>query len=325
MSSGPSKALTGRAAPRHYRCVSQETRGGDPLWPRASGWLAAGPGQRKVDVAVLGIPAHRTSLSPTNAHTTPPAIRAAFARYSTWSSSREADLELLAPLDLGDVYEPDLDEQAVSEAAEDATLRARLVLALGGDGSITYGVARGLFGDDLHKAGLITLDAHHDLRDGTNNGSAVRRLVEAGLAPSRIVQVGIADWANSRHYAERARSWGVRVTSRDEVSHRGIVQCMRDALDIASRGGGGVLVDLDLDVCDRAVAPACPASIPGGLSALEVRQAAFMAGSAPGRPGRRHHRGGRHRRRRRRPHGPAGGAVRARSRGRPGPSPGVTA
>lgn len=258
--------------------MTQEGRGQDPLWPRASAWLTDGPGNRPVDVGVLGVPAHRTSLSPTNAHATPPAVRAALARYSTWSSSREADLELLAPLDLGDVYEPDLDEQAVSEAAEHATQRSRLLVALGGDNSITYALARGIFGEDVHKGGLITLDAHHDLRDGTNNGSHVRRLVEAGLVPSRIVQVGIADWANSRHYAERARSWGIRITSRDEVARRGMAQCMRDALDIASRGGGGVLVDLDLGVCDRAVAPGCPSSLPGGLSALELRHAAFMAG-----------------------------------------------
>ena len=258
--------------------MTQEVRAQDPLWPRASAWLANGPGNRTVDLGVLGVPAYRTALSPTNAQSTPPAIRAALARYSTWSSSREADLELLAALDLGDVYEPDLDEQAVSEAAEDAAERARLVIALGGDNSITYGLARGFFGADIHKGGLITLDSQHDLRDGVNNGSPVRRLVEAGLAPSHIVQVGIADWANSRHYSERARSWGIRVTSRDEVARRGIVQCMRDALDIASRGGGGVLVDIDMEVCDRAVAPASPGSLPGGLAAFEVRQAAFMAG-----------------------------------------------
>ena len=258
--------------------MTQDERGQDPLWPRASAWLADGPGTRKVDVGVLGVPAHRTALSPTNAQATPAAIRAALARYTTWSSSREADLELLAPLDLGDVYEPDLDEEAVSEAAEDAAERARLVIALGGDNSITYGLARGFFAADTHKGGLITLDAQHGLRDGVNNGSPVRRLVEAGLGPSHIVQMGIADWANGRHYAERARSWGIRVTSRDEISRRGIVQCMRDALDLASRGGGGILVTINLDVCDRTVAPACPGSLPGGLSALEVRQAAFMAG-----------------------------------------------
>lgn len=56
----------------------------DPLWPRAGGWprldeLGSGT---SVDLAILGVPAWRTSLSPTNAHETPAAIRAALARYS---------------------------------------------------------------------------------------------------------------------------------------------------------------------------------------------------------------------------------------------------
>lgn len=258
--------------------MTSDQRGQDPLWPRASHWLAAGPGSRTVDVAVLGTPTHRTSLSPTNAHTTPAAVRAALARYTTWSSYRAADLETLAPLDLGDVEEPDDDEDDLVAAAAAATARARMVVGLGGDASLIHGLARGLFGAELGSAGLITLNAHHGLREGTSSGSPVRRLIEAGLAPSRIVQVGISDWANSRHYSERARSWGVRVISREEVAHRGIAQAMRDALDLSSRGGGGVLVDLNLSVCDRAVAPACPSSVPGGISALEVREAAFMAG-----------------------------------------------
>jgi len=40
-------------------------------------------------------------------------------------------------------------------------------------------------------------------------------------------------------------------------------------------------VDLDVDVCDRSVAPACPASVPGGLTARELRRAARVAGRSP--------------------------------------------
>ena len=40
-------------------------------------------------------------------------------------------------------------------------------------------------------------------------------------------------------------------------------------------------VDLDVDVCDRAVVPACPASVPGGLAAWELRAAARAAGAHP--------------------------------------------
>jgi formiminoglutamase len=258
--------------------VTEEPRPRDPLWTRASQWLQAGPGVRPVDVAVLGIPTFKTSTWPTNAHLTPWAVRVALDHYSTWSASHEVDLDRVAPLDMGDVPNPDVDEDAVVQAAAGAAAVSRLVVALGGDNSAAYGLARGLFGANLSSAGVILLDSQQDIRDGVNNSASIRRLVEAGVVPNRIVQVGVADWANSHYYAERAKTWGVRVMSREEVARRGVTSCMRDALDLASRGGGGVLVDLDFDVCDRAAAPACPASIPGGLSALEVREAAFVAG-----------------------------------------------
>jgi len=147
---------------------------------------------------------------------------------------------------------------------------------LGGDNSVTYAVARGLDVD-----GLVTLDAHHDLRDGISNGSPVRRLVADGLDGRRIVQIGISDFANSRDYADRARDYGITVIQRDDVERRGIADVMTQAIEIAAGSGGRVHVDLDVDVCDRSVVPACPASVPGGLSAHQLRQAARTAGMAP--------------------------------------------
>jgi formiminoglutamase len=122
----------------------------------------------------------------------------------------------------------------------------------------------------------VTLDAHHDLREGRSNGSPVRRLIEAGLDPHRIVQVGIADFANSRAYRERAKDLGITVVHRDELHDRPISAVVAEALEIAGAGGGAIHVDLDVDVCDRSVAPGCPASLPGGLQAHELRRFARL-------------------------------------------------
>ncbi|MHB1211919.1 MAG: arginase family protein [Candidatus Nanopelagicales bacterium] len=250
----------------------------DPRWPRASGWLAAGRGP---DLVVLGVPTHLTSISPTGADATPGAIRAALARYSTYAATHDVDLASVGVVDAGDIDDPDADAAHVVDHVRAAAAGSRLLVALGGDNSLTYGVALGTWGGALRTAGLVTLDAHHDLRDGVSNGSPVRRLVEAGLDGRRIVQVGIADFANSPEHAARARDLGITVIARDALRRRPIDDALAEALAVASSAGGPVHVDIDVDVCDRAVAPACPASVPGGISADEVRQAAFAAGRSP--------------------------------------------
>lgn len=268
----------------------------DPLWPRAGGWPHPDelPAGKHIDVALVGIPASQTSLSATNAHETPDAIRQALYRYSPalmqdrGSSEKGGpaatgivDLEEIAVADFGNVSEPDspAGEARTIALMADAAKASELVIALGGDNSITVASALGVWGNDLETAGLITLDAHYDLREGVSNGSPVRRLIEAGMNPARIVQIGIQDFANSVAYARRAQELGITVIHRDELARRPIADVMADALNIAGAAGGPIHVDLDVDVCDRSVAPACPASVPGGISAYELRQAARAAGA----------------------------------------------
>lgn len=254
----------------------------DPLWPRAGAWPAPAdvPAEASIDLALLGIPTWRTSLSATGAAETPAAVREALRYYSAFVPGQS--VERLTFADAGDVREPDGPEgerRAIAAMAE-AAGRARVTVAVGGDNALTVPAARGAWGDDLATAGLITLDAHHDLRDGVSNGSPVRRLVEAGLDGRRIVQIGIADFANSPAYAARAREYGITVVTRDALHRRPIDDVMAEALELAGSAGGPVHVDLDVDVCDRSVAPGCPASVPGGLAAWELRRFARLAGEA---------------------------------------------
>ena len=246
----------------------------DQKWPRAAGLIS---GQVST-IGLIDVPAHKTSLSDTNAHLTPTAIRAALTRFSTFSYSTGIDLSAASIEDLGEISDPDANEALTSSRI--AEENKDLVIALGGDNSITYAVALGVFGDQLGQAGLITLDAHHDLRDGISNGSPVRRLIEAGLDPTRIVQIGINDFSNSPAYAKLASDLGITVISRAEIAESGIATACQRALAIAGSASGPIHVDLDVDVCDRSVVPACPAAAPGGISAHEIRHATrLLAGN----------------------------------------------
>lgn len=234
----------------------------DPLWPRAGSWPAPVAGER-ADIALAGIPTHTRSLSPTQAHLTPAAVRDALRRYSVHTSG-------LRVVDVGDAPDPD----AVDATPWVAAVEAGLLIAIGGDNAATVPVAQG-----RRATGLVTLDAHHDIRDGVSNGSPVRQLIESGM--QAVVQIGIEPLANSREYAQRAADLGITVVLRDELRRRPIDDVMAEALELAGSGGRTVHVDLDVDVCDRAVAPGCPASVPGGISAIELRTAARLAGLHP--------------------------------------------
>ena len=177
-------------------------------------------------------------------------------------------------VDLGDINDPDLaeGEARVAAAASNLLTKHKLLVAIGGDNSITYSLARGLW-KDLSNVGVITFDAHHDLRDGQSNGSPIWRLIQAGLPGKNIVQIGISDFANSLEYSKRAEENGITVISRAMMRSQSIEKIVADALSIAGANGREIYIDVDVDVCDRSVAPACPASVPGGISADELRSA----------------------------------------------------
>ena len=226
-------------------------------------------------VSLVGVSTYLTSVTPRSWHSTPAAVREALERFSTWSYRDGVDLaDVVSVVDRGDVFDPDGEggtERVASALARDPQAELRIIL--GGDNAATWHALGALGGDDLGRWGLITLDAHLDLRDGVSNGSPVRQLLAAGLDGSRVVQVGLADFANSPFYAARAVEAGITVWPRDVVRERGIAFVVDDALALAGADGRPIYVDVDIDVADRAIAPGCPAAVPGGLSADELRTA----------------------------------------------------
>jgi arginase family enzyme len=249
----------------------------DALWPSAESWLKPATGG-SFDLGLFGVLACETSISATGANATPAEIRVALGRYSTFSWSQDKDLRDLSFADFGDSETPDspAGESQTMELASKVAKGSKLSIALGGDNSITYAVMRGVFGEDLASAGLITFDAHHDLRDGVSNGSPVRRLIEAGLPGTSVVQIGINDFSNSPQYAARAKELGIHVIPRAALRNRSCDSVMDEAL--SKLGNKKLHVDIDMDVCDRSFVPACPAAAPGGISADELRQFGFLVG-----------------------------------------------
>jgi formiminoglutamase len=257
--------------------MSQIKLAKDVLWTRANTLFK--PNLKQANIALIGVPVHKSSITPNSCHLAPKAIRTALSRYSTFAGSNEIDLRELKITDLGDITGADsaTGKKVIAKKVSGLLDKYELLIALGGDNSITYTVANGLF-PDLSKVGLITLDAHHDLRDGNSNGSPVWRLIQAGIAGKNIVQIGISDFANSKEYSDRAKEYGITVITRDQMRNKSMQDVMKIAFNSLNRSIEDIYVDIDVDVADRSVAPACPASVPGGISADELRQAAFLLG-----------------------------------------------
>ncbi len=250
----------------------------DSKWPSAASLLVPGdardPAARSA-VRLLGAHTYATSVSPRSSASTPAAVRAALARYSTWSFEDQVDLaDAVVVEDRGDVAQPDTEEGAGELAREldDDRDGVPLWVLLGGDNALTWRAMTALSRGRLADWGLITFDAHLDMREGRSNGSPVRQLLESGLDGGHVVQIGLADFSNSAAYAGEAAAAGVRLVARSELRRRRLEEVVAEAVAIAGDGGRRVYVDVDMDVCDRAVVPGCPAAAPGGINADELRQ-----------------------------------------------------
>jgi formimidoylglutamase len=258
----------------------------DPLWPRASAWLASGGHRTGPSLGLVGIPLSRTSISPSGAHTTPAAVRAALSRFSTLHASLDVDLETLSVTDHGDLPVSDAGvADHVARVAQGlvpvAAAGYDLVVVIGGDNAVTRPAFQALL--PLSGSGLLTLDAHHDVRAfhaGATNGTPVRGLVEDGLRGDHVVQVGIGDLTNSRAYRDWCEDRGITLVGLPECRGR-VGAVVREQLDRLAQTCEHLYVDLDVDVLDSSFAPGCPGARPGGLAPWELLEAAVEAGRHP--------------------------------------------
>jgi formiminoglutamase len=250
-------------------------------------WLSQGDGAP--DVILIGAPISRASISPSKAWSTPPAFREALERFPTWDAAASADIAQLSVRDAGDLEgdRHDTDAAAAHRRIEEAIAAlespSALVVVIGGDNSLTRPAFLGMKRLRPDRAwGLLTLDAHHDCRPvtaGSANGTPVRELIDGGLAGTRVAQIGIHPLGNAREHAEWAFAHDIHIHDAGEVRWAGMAAVVTTALDeLRAAGAEAIYVDLDIDVVDRAFAPACPASLPGGLQPDDLLAAARLLG-----------------------------------------------
>ena len=240
-------------------------------WPNLSELIVGG--DQRAAVGLVGAPLAAGSVTPGHCDEAPQRLRQTLKRIGRYDveTRRELSTEIA---DHGDVNIAGLSIEEATPRIRDAVVASvaahALTLLVGGNNAVTRPGVLGL-GLPLDKVGLITLDAHFDMRDfdsGLSNGNPVRALIADGLPGRNIAQVGLAPFANSRAMHEDALAAGNLVITIGDVRANGIDRAIARALDHV--GDCEVLVvDCDIDVIDRAQMPGAPGARAGGMTAQD--------------------------------------------------------
>ena len=236
-------------------------------WPNLSELLV--DGDAAVPIGLVGAPLAAGSVTPGGCDQAPALLRATLKRIGQYDIDSGRSL-FTAIRDRGDVKLGTLTiEQAtdpIREALAASLKDHPLTLLAGGNNAITRPAVLAL-GMPLAHVGLITLDAHFDMREldeGLSNGNPVRALMEDGLPGKNIAQIGLASFANTAKMHRDALAAGNLVVSVEEVRREGIEAAVESALRHLAHVDA-IVLDCDIDVIDRAQMPGAPGARPGGM------------------------------------------------------------
>ncbi len=235
-------------------------------WPNLSELLVDDDG---VPIGMVGAPLAAGSVTPGACDKAPILLRQTLKRMGRYNI--ETGDSLFTPIhDCGDV---ELDGLSIEQATDPirnaiaASLKDHaLTLVAGGNNAITRPAVLAL-DMPFETVGLITLDAHFDMReldDGLSNGNPVRALMQDGLQGRNIAQIGLASFANTAKMHRDALDAGNLVVSIEEVRRDGIEKAVERAMEHMA-GADAIVLDCDIDVIDRSQMPGAPGARPGGM------------------------------------------------------------
>ena len=246
-------------------------------------------GTLDAQVAFLGVPYDGGTPEPgipTGQRAGPAAVRAAsealfaYPRRPTAGEGAEGwyDVESgrdhlagVTMADVGDVAIQGSDTEPnygrITGAARAVVERGALLVAIGGDHSISYPLGRGM--EPLGAFDVVHVDAHADFLDELGGArltgaSQLRRLAELPSVGT-VTALGIRN--ADRSEMDGLRELGGRWATSLDVIERGASDVVRATVPLAQ----ALYVSIDLDVLDSSVAPGHSLPEPGGLSYRQLR------------------------------------------------------
>jgi agmatinase len=217
----------------------------------------------EADAVILPLPLEKTVCYGTGTWRAPRAILDASCQLELFDEETLVDfaqrprIHTAAPL----VAQESLEEYLAAISQRVSQIGEKFVLALGGEHTVTYGVADGL-SEDLSELTVVQIDAHADLIDRLDghhwsHGTVMRRLWERGC---RLIQIGIRSLSRSEY--ELASSEGRIETY---YAHQ-LAERWDQLLGRLGRLEGNVYLTVDVDGLDPSVMPSTGTPQPDGLS-----------------------------------------------------------
>jgi arginase family enzyme len=252
-------------------------------WPNLSELVSNA--HSSAPVGLVGAPLAAGSVTPGRCDLAPAVLRQTLRRIGRYDVETGRELATQV-FDHGDAVIEGLSIEDATPLIRDRVAASggahSLTLLAGGNNAVTRPGVLGL-GVPLDQVGLITLDAHFDMRDldqGLGNGNPVRALIEDGLPGKNIAQVGLAPFANSKQMHDDALAAGNLVMTMADVRSEGIEQAIDRALGHVEHCST-IAVDCDIDVIDRSQFPAAPGARPGGMAAHDFFRAVRLLAAEP--------------------------------------------
>lgn len=208
---------------------------------------------------IFGVPFDTTSTYRTGARFGPNAIRQASLNIETYSFRSGLDVEDLALYDAGDLHvstDAKKTNDMIQLVVEDILAAGKMPVAIGGEHTITLGIAKGL-GAKAAKTAIVSFDAHLDLRCEflglTYSHTTFMQLISEEVKPAKIIEVGTRSVCKEElAYAKKA---GVEFFTSQQIIKQGsepIIKQLKQKLEPYDN----LYLTVDMDVLDPAFAPA---------------------------------------------------------------------
>ena len=154
--------------------------------------------------------------------------------------------------------------ERISSAASPIAGKDRFPVALGGAGTITYGMVKGLLDAGTEDFGVVQIDAQADLKDEVDGDAwhescVMKRIVDEDIS---LFQLGVR--VLSKEESDARKVYGVKYYDADFLVSRNISK-----VELPGEFPDKIYLSIDIDGFDPSVFPS-PGAVPGGLGWWQV-------------------------------------------------------